>query len=175
MSSEQVLRHAWQGLASVLLAASVLVSGCGDGGDAAKGTAEPSADFRVASLDGGGPLGPPDYAGKVVLLDFWATWCVPCHAQARILRSVHDEVAGDGVQFLAVDVGEDPEIVREFVAENPFPYPVLIDPEDELSLRLGIIGLPTLMVVDRRGRVTYFRTGILDGDGVRRVLAEAGA
>ena len=125
-------------------------------------------------------MGPRDFGGRVVLVDFWATWCVPCHAQARILESLFAEVGGLGenasaAQFLAVDVGEDEGTVQQFVAENPFSYPVLVDPQDTLSYQLGIVGLPTLMVVDRQGKVVYFDAGVIDGDSLRRILADADA
>jgi len=161
---------------AVLLA---VVFGCG-GGSAGDVAPQPSTDFRLATLDGNRQVGPRDFGGQVVVVDFWATWCVPCHAQARILKSLFTELgdeAGDGAgaQFLAVDLGEDEATVRQFVTENPFPYPVLVDPQDTLSYQLGIVGLPTLMVVDRLGKVVYFEAGVLDRDSLRRILADAGA
>lgn len=138
-------------------------------------SAEPHADFRLATLDGGEKLGPPDFAGKVVVIDFWATWCTPCRKQAEIMDTLHAELDGDDVQFLAVDLGEDAETVRKFVEENPFPYPVLLDPEDNLTYEIGIYGLPTVMVVDRDGNVSYFETGILPEEQLRKELAAAGA
>lgn len=163
---------------SVLVALSLLVpAACGQReepqrADVPEGV---TADFRLARLDGEGETGPRDFAGKVVVVDFWATWCGPCHKQAEELAKVHAEYGDDEVQFLAVDLGEDEEIVRSFVEDNPFPYPVLLDPEDRLTTELGIYGLPTVMVVDRQGEVSYFATGILDEEGLRREIEAAGA
>jgi len=159
-----------------------LLAGCsGEGATAGAGggTAGPAvegvhADFRLASLDGA-ELGPPDFRDRVVLIDFWATWCVPCHAQAAVLAEVWEDVEGERVQFLAVDVGEKEEKVRRFVDRRPFPYPVLLDPESRLADSLGVISLPTLMIVDRAGGVTYFDAGIVTEEELRRLLAEAGA
>lgn len=156
----------------------VLLAACGGdavdaGGAAADGDlAGKRADFRLARLDGG-ELGPPDLANQVVLIDFWATWCVPCHAQADILKELYPEVRGDGVEFLAVDVGEDRELVEEFVASRPFPYPVLLDPRSEVADSLGVYSLPTLMVIDRQGRIAHFEDGIHDEAELRRILAAA--
>ena len=134
-----------------------------------------SADFRLPVLDGDGELGPPDFEGKVVVVDFWATWCGPCHKQADELAKVHADYSEDDVQFLAVDLGEDEETVRAFVENDPFPYPVLLDPEEDLMFELGILGLPTLMIVNREGEVSYFKPGVLYEDALREEIAAAGA
>jgi len=132
------------------------------------------ADFRLKAVDGR-TLGPKDFAGQVVVIDFWATWCGPCHIQARILEPLYREYKGRGVQFLAANIGEDSATVKEFLREKPIPYPVLLDPEDTISGKLGIQGLPTLMVVDKKGKVSYFRTGLADGETLRKVIKQAGA
>ena len=166
---------------TALAAAALLLAGCGApagdggyGGAAGSGGPQPSADFRLAALDGG-EISPLDYEGEVVLVDFWATWCGPCHKQADILEEIYADVQGDGVRFLAVNLGEDLETVTNFVAEDPYPYPVLLDPEDRLTYDFGIYGLPTLMVVDTEGKVSYFETGILDKRAVLAELRKAGA
>ena len=127
-------------------------------------------DFQLASLTGES-LGPSSFSGKVVVFDFWATWCLPCHLQADILKQLHAEFADAGVEFVAVSIGEPEETVREFVERRPFPYPVLVDPSDEVSVKLGIYGLPTVMVVDERGEVAYLRTGISPEGVLRELLA----
>lgn len=156
-----------------------LAAGCG-GREAAVGSEDllevgaPAPDFRLASLDAG-ELGPQDFEGQVVLVDFWATWCVPCRAQAAVLEPLYEEYRGKGVQFMAVSLGEQEDTVRRFVAANPMPYPVLIDPEDGLTYDLGVVALPTLLVIDRSGKVAYFRPGIIEEGRLRRVLDGAGA
>lgn len=152
----------------VLLALAVF--GCqGCSGDPEPSTAH---QFRLESLDGD-ILGPSDFEGKVVVVDFWATWCQPCHAQTAVLRGLHEEMNDRGVQFLAVDLGEPEPTVKLFMERNPVPYPVLLDPERSLAAELGIQSLPTLLVIDRQGRTTYFAPGVIPEDRLRDLISEA--
>jgi len=137
-----------------------------------EGVSGAAPEFRLAALDGR-QIGPQDYEGKVLLLDFWATWCKPCHLQAEILADLYPQFRAQGVEFLAVSLGEDEEAVRDFVTRRPFPYPVLIDPQDELAGRLGIVAFPALMVIDRQARVAFFQQGLVDGETLERVLRGA--
>lgn len=141
----------------------------GPAGDGAGGTLP---DLALAELSGG-EIGLADYRGQVLLLDFWATWCTPCRAQAEILEPLYEEYRSQGVEFLAIDSGEDAETVRRFVERAPFPYPVLLDPDDQLGLALDVLALPTVVVVDREGRIAYFNEGVVDAQELRRELDKA--
>ena len=149
---------------------SLLLLSCRDGVAAGK---PEKVDFRLKAVDGR-TIGPKDYQGQVVVVDFWATWCAPCHVQARILEPIHRDYKGKGVQFLAANVGEDEPTVRSFLKNKPFPYPVLLDPEDKVSSKLGVVALPTLIIIDKQGKVALFHTGVADGATVRKILKQAG-
>jgi thiol-disulfide isomerase/thioredoxin len=154
-----------QGLIALALLLAATVVGCGP---------RNQADFQLPTLDGR-RLGPPDLPGRVVVVDFWASWCAPCHLQTAILEKLRPQYAPHGVEFLAVNSGEDEATVRQFVADKPFDFPVLLDPGEKVSARLGVMALPSLMIVDREGDVVYFRAGIVPERRLRELLQQAGA
>jgi thiol-disulfide isomerase/thioredoxin len=154
----------------------ILLLACSKG---SAGSAEPSGpasklDFRLKTTDGR-TLGPHDFPGKVVVVDFWATWCVPCHLQAEVLAPVVRDLTGNGVQFLAADMAEPEDVVRSYLQTHPLSYPVLLDLDGKISDDLGITALPTLMVFDRHGSLRYMQAGLEDGNTIRRIIHQAGA
>ena len=120
----------------------------------------------------GVPEGSVDLAVDGDILSLTAT---SLRSRPEGLELGHGELGGQGVHFLAVDSGEDEATVREYVERNPFPYPVLLDPEDTLSSRYQLYGLPTVMVIDRQGAISFLETGVSDAGRLRRVLEKAGA
>ncbi|HEY7216495.1 MAG TPA: TlpA disulfide reductase family protein [Thermoanaerobaculia bacterium] len=162
---------------SILVAAAVasfLLLSCQESATAAGPKPGKKIDFQLKTVDGRA-LGPKDFPGQVVVVDFWATWCGPCHLQAEILEPIYRDFKGRGVQFLAANVGEEPETVKTFLKNKPFPYPVLLDPKDSVASNLGVYALPTLLVVDTKGNLAFFQSGIADGDTLRQVIRKAGA
>ncbi len=127
--------------------------------------------FELASLEGG-TLRSVEMAQELVLIDFWATWCGPCHLQADILAKIYPELKQKGVEFLAVSLGEPEAVVREFVSKRPFQYPVLVDPEDRVATEYGIFVLPTVVLLDREGTVMYQHEGISTAERLRSAVNE---
>ncbi len=129
-------------------------------------------DFTLTDLEGTAVTA-ADLRGKVVLLDFWETWCVPCRYQAQVLDRLWPDYKGSDVRFLAVDVSEDLETVRKFVKEHPFTYPVVRDAKQKLSNQLGIVGLPTLLIADRKGQIILQKTGLSGADSIKEAIKTA--
>lgn len=147
-----------------------LVSGVEEG--SVEAGSSPAPAFDLAALDGE-RYRLDDFSGRVVLVEFWATWCGPCRLQAEILDRLYQEVGSEDLEFLAVSLGEPEDVVRDFVHKEPFPYPVLLDPEETLGYALEIYALPTVMIVDGGGQITFLRPGISDGEILRQALAAA--
>ena len=127
--------------------------------------------FELASL-GGDRIRPVDLARELVLIDFWATWCGPCHLQADILAKLYPEMQARGVEFVAVSLGEPEGVVRDFVIDRPFAYPVLVDPNDSVATEYGIYVLPTVVLLDRNGTVMYMHQGISTADRLLSAVDE---
>jgi cytochrome c biogenesis protein CcmG/thiol:disulfide interchange protein DsbE len=117
-----------------------------------------------------------DRKGKVVLINFWATWCPPCAEETPVLKRVAREFHGAGFELVGVAMDEDgPRVVRDFVARHRVEYPVLMPSRREIAAS-GIENLPTSYLVDRQGRTAKSYVGAvgqieLERD-IRRLLSE---
>lgn len=102
------------------------------------------------------------YHGKVVVLNFWATWCAPCRAEMPSLDRLQADLGGDDFAVVTVATGRNPlPLVQRFFAETQIAHlPILLDPKQALSRANGVFGLPTTLILDREGR----EIGRLQGD-----------
>jgi thiol-disulfide isomerase/thioredoxin len=115
---------------------------------------------RAKTLDGGS-FSLASYHGKVVVLNFWASWCAPCRVETPALQVLAEEMASQGVVFVGVDSRDDPDAARAFLADikggtAPTTYPNLDDSSGEVILAFhGVVpdGFPSTIVLDRQGRV----------------------
>jgi cytochrome c-type biogenesis protein len=117
------------------------------------------------------------FAGKVVLLNIWATWCHPCRDEIPYLEKLYEQHRADGFEIIGVSVdarGQDAEI-REFVQEFRMTYPIWHDPDERVQSTFLAIGVPASYLIDRRGVLRWRRIGVIrEGDTtLTRALTDA--
>jgi peroxiredoxin len=135
-------------------------------------------DFVLPRLNGAAvPLS--DYRGKVVLLNFWATWCPPCRAEMPSMEKLYQAYRDRGLEILAISADKSSKVVVEsFVEARGLTFPILLDPANEVFAQYGVRGLPTSYLLDRQGRIVSGEVGARDWSGktarqlVERLLAE---
>jgi len=124
----------------------------------------PPAPLMALDTVSGDSINLGDYRGKVVLINFWATWCPPCVEEIPSLGRLQEEFSKDELVVLSVDVGEPVERVREFLQKVPAAYPVMLDPEGETVSAWNLRAFPTTFVIDAEGRISLSYFGGLDWD-----------
>jgi peroxiredoxin len=105
-----------------------------------------------------------DYRGKVLVVNFWATWCPPCRKEMPSLNRAAAWLNKYGVELIAINVGERADKVEKFLQELPLDFPVLLDPDTEVSSRWDAMRLPVTYVVDPQGRIVYRALGSREWD-----------
>lgn len=100
-----------------------------------------------------------DYRGKVVVLNFWATWCPPCRYEMPSMERAHKKVQGEDIVLLAINVGESEDEIFEFTGRYPVTFQLLLDTDGSVTKKYPVIGLPTTYVIDPRGVVTHRAVG----------------
>ena len=104
--------------------------------------------------DLGVPLEWSSYRGKVVLVDFWATWCGPCLREMPHVRALYEELSDSGFEVVAVSLDEDLEALAKFLDENKVPWTNLVgEGAREQATKYGVRGIPTMLLVDKEGKV----------------------
>ena len=125
------------------------------------------SDLELADLDGK-PRRLSEFDGKLVLLNFWATWCGPCREEMPLLDATYEKLSDKGLLVVGVAI-DDPDAVRDFLKDYPIRYPILLTGEDEdASLRYGDTKsvLPYSVLIGRDGRLLAQRAGYFSEDSL---------
>lgn len=153
------------------------VSACSDGGDGEGKIPNADAPGFDLPLLSGKQVRLDELRGKIVILDFWATWCAPCEIQMPVLDELWKDkkgraAHGDDLMIVGVSVDTDPPAdVSDWIAEHGFLYPIAIGDQD-LAMRYGVIGFPTLVIIDPSGGIHTRHTGVWSRPEIESVLNE---
>ena len=121
----------------------------------------PAPEFKLAQLDGN-PVSLSGLRGRVVILEFWATWCGPCRFSLPSLNTIYKRYRDQGVTVLLINQGEPIDRVRRWVGRR-FEAPILLDQEHGIAQLYMISGIPQLFVIDQSGRIVYVHSGYQGG------------
>jgi len=103
-----------------------------------------------------------DYAGKVILLSFWATWCPECIFEMPSLQALSKALPDSEFVLLAINVGEDQKRVRSFAQKHNLTFPILLDQDLQTYRKWPVLGVPTSFVINQHGKIVYSVVGPLD-------------
>jgi peroxiredoxin len=110
-------------------------------------------DFSLETMSGE-KISLAQLRGKVVIVNFWATWCPPCRSEMPSMELLHQTFKDEGLVLLAINVEkEGPSLVADFLTENPYSFPVLLDEQATVQNLYGVFQFPESFIVDRNGKV----------------------
>ena len=162
-----IVRRGFVSLAILLSLTSGLAWGMGSRVPAV-GT--PAEDFALVSLEGKEQR-LSQYRGKIVLVNFWATWCKPCTTEMPAMQAVYDKLRDKGFVVLAINELEDDAKVREHIKQHGHTFPVLMDRDNKVANQFGVFGLPVSVFIDEKGIVQeYIKGGLLTEDKISQTI-----
>ncbi len=142
-------------LVGCIIAALLLSQGCSENAAPAK---ESAPDFSLALFDGNS-FQLDAYRGKPILINFLASWCLPCREEIPILNQVYREYRQRGVAFVGIAVNDAEDKAREFVVKFDVSFPAGVDKTGEISDAFGLYGVPTTLFIDKEGIISYLHPG----------------
>lgn len=157
-------------MAAALLALGASSTACKT--QTAASSAPDQLSFTLKDLSGK-PVGTSDYSGRVVLVDFWATWCKPCESSFPFYSQLQKDLGGEGLTILAISVDEKDSDVAAFLERRPVSFQILRDPEGTVAKTIdrAIETMPTAVLIGRDGRVRMVHAGFVTGDEAKLTQA----
>jgi peroxiredoxin len=130
---------------------------------AAVDTNSPAPDFTL-NAQSGKPVEFTQFKGQVVMLNFWASWCGPCRQEMPLLDSIYKKYGKLGFTMIGVNVEPDSKAANDWLKQTPVTFPILYDTDSKVSKLYGVSGMPSTVIVDRKGTVRMIHRGYKPGD-----------
>ncbi len=130
-----------------------------------------ASPFSLALFDGG-RFSLAEQRGKVVVVSFWASWCIPCREEAPLLEAASRAYLGRGVVFVGVNFQDTEPAARAFIAEFGLTFPNGPDPRGRTAIDYGVYGIPELFFIGRDGRIAYKHIGLIGAATLQAKLEE---
>ena len=131
----------------------------------------PAHEFSLPNLNGQ-VQSLSQYRGKIVLLNFWATWCKPCTTEMPAMQAAYDRLRDHGLVVLAINELEDTQKVKEHITQHGHTFPVLLDQDNQVANQYGVFGLPVSVFIDETGLVEqYIKGGLLTEQIIQETVA----
>jgi peroxiredoxin len=125
--------------------------------------AGPAPQFTL-NARGGKAINLAQYKGQVVMINFWATWCGPCRQEMPLLETIYKKYNKMGFTLLGVNVEPDSKPAEDWLKATPVSFPILFDTKSEVSKMYEVSGMPSTVIVDRKGNVRVIHHGYKPGD-----------
>jgi len=126
-------------------------------------------DFELFDLNGNA-IKLSDYKGKLILLDFWSTWCPPCRIEAPELQKVYKEMKDHNIEFIGIAVWDEEEKIKDFIKEFNVNYPNLVDANGRVAIDYGVRGVPEKYLINREGFLVSKIAGPISYERLRNML-----
>jgi cytochrome c biogenesis protein CcmG, thiol:disulfide interchange protein DsbE len=136
----------------------------------ARGQRPAAPAIALPRLEGGATASLADYRGRVVVLNYWASWCTPCRQESPLLERWQRRISSRGGTVLGVDSLDVTADARAFVRKFGLTYPMLRDRDGDTQRRFGVTGYPETLIVDRDGRIAALQRGPVDEAFLRRTV-----
>jgi DsbE subfamily thiol:disulfide oxidoreductase len=125
---------------------------------------QPAPAFTLPSLQQNTPTALSQFVGKVVYLDFWASWCAPCRTSFPLLNKLHQKLQAQGFDVVAVNLDEDKAKAEQFLKDYPVTFNILSDPAGQWADTFGVESMPTSYIIDKKGVVQHVHHGFASDD-----------